>query len=332
MSTLLLLLVGCAQSQVSIADGLGFVPSYAHKKPIEFEDLAYPWPNLSAEVEGLKLHYVELNPKGARTLLFVHGLGSNLKFWTQQLDHFAKQGFRVVALDLPGYGKSVKPATFPYTMESMAQVVRGFIANKGLGKPVLVGHSMGGHTALTFAIQWPGELEALILTAPAGFEKFSKREKAWFHSVVSTAFVASADEARIWLNIRRNNFSNWKAEYAWLVEERVRLRGAKDFEAYAYANVKSIHGLLETDFVRENLERIKDKTLIVHGDQDRLIPNPFLHGGESRDLMEWAQKRIGGAKLVTLEGCGHTVQMDCGARYNAVVAEYLKVSAPDKPR
>ncbi len=324
---------------LSLLAGTGCVPSFRGKAPLAFKDIPYTgtdgaaWPARTLRLPGaesafklgapLEVAIVELNPAGKAPIVFIHGLGSNLKFWRHQLDHFAKLGHRVVAVDLPGYGKSSKPATFPYTMESFADVVREAVKALSIERPILVGHSMGGHTALSYAVRWPDEPRALVLTAPAGFEEFSKRDKEWFRRVVTTRFIKSADEYRLWGSIRHNNFHRWRAEHTWLVEERVRLAKSPEFDQYAYANLKSIHGLLETDFIRKSLGRIKAPTLIVYGDKDALIPNPFLHGGFTSDIMGFGHKGIAGSKLTELPGCGHMVQMDCTDRYNTAVRDFV---------
>ncbi len=324
---------------------VGCVPSYTHLPPLQFEDLPYQslagqaWPARLVSLPGVaELHdmievpevsYVELNPEGKQTVVFIHGLGSYLKFWRYQLDEFAARGYRVIAIDMVGYGKSSKPASFPYTMEAMGDVVRELLKQIEVTKPVLVGHSMGGQIATSFAIRYPAEVAAVVLTAPAGFETFTAREKGWFKSVFSTEFVKSAGEAGIWNSVRRNNFYRWTDDYQWLIEERVRLVGAKAFDQYAYAQVRSVHGLLETQFVRDSLEKITVPVLIVHGDQDRLIPNPFLHGGESRDLMAAASARIAKSTLTTLVDCGHILQIDCHQEYNREVQRWIgEVAAP----
>ena len=318
----------------------GCVTSYAREEPLSFSEVPYVSPDGKAWKEDrvplpeiAKLYrlaeppevaFVELNPDGREALIFVHGLGSNLKFWRYQLDAFAAEGYRVLALDMLGYGKSDKPATFPYTMEAMADVVREFAEAVDVDKPVLVGHSMGGHVSLTYAIRFPDDLSALILTSPAGFEEFSRREKAWFKGVFSSALVKGANEEAIWGNVRTNNFERWRDEYEWLIEERVRIAKSPEFDQYAYANVKSVQGLTETDFVRQNLEQIKVPTLIIYGTRDRLIPNPFLHGGSTDDVMAYGHQRIKGSKLVPLAGCGHMVQIDCSEPFNQDVRAFLR--------
>jgi pimeloyl-ACP methyl ester carboxylesterase len=213
----------------------------------------------------------------------------------------------------------------------MADVVRVVVERTNAGKPVLVGHSMGGQIALSYAIRWPDEPAALVLTAPAGFEEFSDRDKRWFEKVFTVNLIAGASEYDIWGNVAYNNFYDWRPEYEWLIEERVRITKDPSFKSYAYANVKSVHGLAANDFVRNNLDEVRVPTIIVHGAQDRLIPNPFMHGGSTRDVMEYGHANIRGSKLVTLDDCGHTVQIDCSRRYNDVVLEFLQDLSPPEP-
>lgn len=326
----------------------GCVRSYAGDPPLAYADVPYSstegraWPAKTVALPELKalhgvrttptVHYVELNPEGAVPIVFIHGLGSYLKFWRAQLDTFAARGYRVIALDMVGYGKSDKPASFPYTMEAMADVVRLVAEKAGADRPILVGHSMGGQTALSYAIRYPEALRALVLTAPAGFETFTPREKAWFRSVMSTRLIKSADEAALWGSIRANNFNRWDdGAHAWLIEERVRTAKNDDFDAYTYANVRSVHGLLDNEFVRENLTRVQAPTLIIHGDRDRLIPNPYLHGGFPRDIFEHGHRQIPGSTLITLADCGHTVQLDCPEPYNDRVLSFLNGTAGPEP-
>jgi pimeloyl-ACP methyl ester carboxylesterase len=328
--------------------GTGCATSFSARAPLPFQDFEYtslkgePWTSKRLRMEKVaaayslpkvpEVAYVELNPEGKKTLVFIHGLGSYLKFWRYQLDAFAQQGYRVIALDQLGYGKSDKPASFPYTMEAMADVVHELTRAVGAEKPVLVGHSMGGQTALSYAIRYPGDLEALVLTSPAGFEKFSWKEKAWFKRVMSTTLIKSSPEYGIWGSVAQGNFARWRPELEWLVEERVRVVPTPEFDAYSYAQVRSVQGLANNDFVRESLDKVTVPTLIVFGEDDRLIPNPFLHGGTAREVMEYGHANIRGSTLVGLLKCGHSVQLDCPEEYNTAVSGFLSaLQQPQQP-
>ncbi len=320
-------------------------PRYSSLPPRPFAELPYagpggqPWPVAfrelpeTARTYGMarppRVAYVELGKGGAKgTLVFVHGLGSYLKFWWFQLDAFAAEGWHVVALDLPGYGKSDKPASFPYTMEAMADAARELAAQLGVKRPVVVGHSMGGQTALSWAIRYPEEVRALVLTSPAGFEVFTQREKAWFKAVFATVLVKKTPEYGIWGSVAQANFQRFRPELEWLVEERVRVVGTPEFDAYAYAQVRSVQGLAENDFVRQSLGQVKAPALVVFGEEDRLIPSPFLHGGWTRDVMAAGAAAIPGGRLAGLAGCGHSVQLDCPAEYGAAVRGFLATLPP----
>lgn len=329
--------LGAAALAVALA---ACAPRYSARPPLEFQDLPYAgpdgraWPVATRELPetarayGMarppKVAYVELGKGGPKgTLLFVHGLGSYLKFWWFQLDAFAADGWHVVALDLPGYGRSEKPASFPYTMEAMADAARELARGLGAERPVLVGHSMGAQVALSWAIRYPDDVRALVLTSPAGFETFTVRERAWFEQAYSTALVKSVPEYGIWGTVAQANFARFRPELRWLVEERVRLAGAAAFDQYAYAQVRSVQGLARNDFVRQSLGRVTAPALIVFGEQDRLIPNPFLHGGFPREVFEVGQRGLSGSRLVGLAGCGHSVQLDCPREYGEAVKGFL---------
>ena len=77
------------------------------------------------------------------------------------------------------------------------------------------------------------------------------------------------------------------------------------------------------DFVRDKPGRVGVPTVIIFGNQDRLIPNPFMHGAPTAEIMAYGQRKIEGAKLVELARCGHTVQMDCPREYNKAVVDFL---------
>lgn len=319
--------------------GLSCASGYTASGPLSFEEVPYTatdgrvWPERKVKLKKVRaafgmaqapvITYVDLNPEADKALVFIHGLGSYLKFWRYQLDHFAAQGYRVIAADMVGFGKSDKPADFPWTMSAMAEVYRELLEAISVDGFVLVGHSMGGHTALAYAIAYPGTARGLVLVSPAGFERFSPRDRLWFKKVFTTTLVKSVDEEGLWNSVRYNNFSRWSPDYEWLIEERARVRLARDFDAYAYANVRSVYGLLETDYTRDNLGRIEAPTLIVFGHEDRLIPNRFMHGGSTEDIMRFGAEGIDRAELIGLHGCGHTVQIDCSGPVNEALSRWL---------
>lgn len=87
-----------------------------------------------------KIHYKEYG-QGDKTLVFVHGWGCDLNAWEYQFDHFKAQ-YRLVLIDLPGYGQSDKAAN-EYTIDFFAQSVLAIIRDLEIKSPVLIAHSLG---------------------------------------------------------------------------------------------------------------------------------------------------------------------------------------------
>lgn len=98
--------------------------------------------------------------KGDTTLLFVHGWAINKGYWSNQIDYFAKY-YRIVAIDLPGFGQSGKSRDNWSTAE-YASDVDSVIAQLNLKRVILVGHSMAGDIVLQAAIENPGKVIAVV--------------------------------------------------------------------------------------------------------------------------------------------------------------------------
>ena len=105
--------------------------------------------------------------RGDTTLLFLHGYMESLLAWRAQVDHYQGR-YRVVAIDVPGFGISDKPPG-PYTLSAQEQRLSAFVDRWTAGPVVVVGHSMGGELAAALALRRPDRVVALVLVAPAGW-------------------------------------------------------------------------------------------------------------------------------------------------------------------
>ena len=112
---------------------------YTSKPALEFNDIDYGFPVKKA-LANPYISYIDVG-KGDHTILLVHGLASNAGFWRYNIPELSKNN-RVIAVDLPGYGKSQKDA-YPYKMSFYADQLKKLIDELKISKVVYVGHSMG---------------------------------------------------------------------------------------------------------------------------------------------------------------------------------------------
>jgi pimeloyl-ACP methyl ester carboxylesterase len=117
------------------------------------------------EIEGQQLHYLDSGSSGP-AIVMIHGLGGNLRHYTYALADKLSGEFRVIAVDRPGSGYSVRPDNAPARLGAQADTLAKFIRALGLKQPLLVGHSLGGALSLAIALGYPDCAGALALIAP----------------------------------------------------------------------------------------------------------------------------------------------------------------------
>ncbi|MEA2725180.1 MAG: hypothetical protein QOH59_2951 [Gemmatimonadales bacterium] len=100
-------------------------------------------------------------------VVFVHSLAGNSTHWAAQLEHLRRDR-RAVALDVRGHGRSEPPKDSNYTIAAIASDIAAAVDTLGLDRFVLVGHSMGGGAALTYAGAHPDRVAGLVLVDPIG--------------------------------------------------------------------------------------------------------------------------------------------------------------------
>jgi sigma-B regulation protein RsbQ len=113
-----------------------------------------------ASLDGAKIHYVNYG-KGSDALVLIHGWTQSIDAWRDQIPELAKRN-RVIAIDLPGHGKSDKPEV-KYSMDYFARAVEAVMRDAKVNRAVLVGHSMGTPIARQFYRKYPDKTLAIVI-------------------------------------------------------------------------------------------------------------------------------------------------------------------------
>jgi len=125
---------------------------------------AFPPSGKFMDVDGQRIHYVDKGQGPA--IVMIHGLGGNLMNYSYALGDRLARDHRVIMVDRPGSGHSVRPKGAPANLKAQAETLAKLVRNLKLDRPVLVGHSLGGALSLTIAADHPDCAGALALIAP----------------------------------------------------------------------------------------------------------------------------------------------------------------------
>ena len=117
-------------------------------------------PSNFATLDGAKIHYVNYG-EGSDALVLIHGWTQSIDAWRDQIPELAKRN-RVIAIDLPGHGKSDKPEV-KYSMDYFARAVEAVMRDAKVNRAVLVGHSMGTPVARQFYRKYPDKTIAIVI-------------------------------------------------------------------------------------------------------------------------------------------------------------------------
>ncbi len=151
----------CAQQVQNSLRGAPRPPSRIYNgqvRPVLLLAMSLPLLAETALLDGARIHYAAAG-RGPRTVVLIHGWTCDHTFWQAQIDAL-KQRYRVLALDLPGHGRS-DPAP-DYSIRRFARAVNAVLEKEKAAKAVLAGHSMGGAVMLEFARLYPQKLLAIV--------------------------------------------------------------------------------------------------------------------------------------------------------------------------
>ena len=260
--------------------------------------------------------------RGDTTLLFVHGLATYGKTWALNIDGLCDK-YRCVAIDLPGNGHS-DGGDYPYGINFYSGCVYDFMQQLKLDNVILVGHSMGGQIVLNLVINHPGACKELILCAPAGFETYSRIERTMFSAGMHFLDFFSTEENSL-RQIIRSSFFNYPSKMEDMVKELVELMKVQPVAQYRKMIEACIMSMMEEP-VFDGLKTIQQRTLVLFGEHDALIPNNKLQLMSTRGLAERGVAQMPNATLHMLPRCGHFLQLEKPAKTNELIKEFLSAT------
>jgi len=221
----------------------------------------------------------------AHSVVFLHGAAHDHTVWVMPARYFARHGYRVIAPDLPGHGRSAPPAL--ETIDALADWLARVCDATDVDVAAIVGHSMGALIAQAFATRHPLRVRALALLGTsvpmAVTERFLAAAKANDH--------AATDMANGWSHSARARLGGNPNPGFWMLGTGERLI-ERTPPGVHYADLAACNAY------RGDPSAIAAPTLVIVGDQDQMTP-----ARAGRDVAA----KIANARVVTLAGSGHAM-------------------------
>lgn len=255
-----------------------------------------------ARVNGIEIDYQDTGQ--GRAILLTHGHMSGRTAWDGQHQALGDR-YRVISWDIRGHGQTDVPDDpAQYSLELTVADIRALLGHLGIEGAVIGGLSLGGYVSLAFYFAHPEMVEALVICdSGPGYRNAQTREQ-WNER----AFARAAE-------LEAKGLESLASRSREVSETRSRHRSARAL-AHATRGILAQQG----STVIDGLPSIAVPTLVIVGDHDA----PFLAP------CEYIAKKVGGARLETIAGAGHSSNLDQPEAFNRVLGDFLDSLPPER--
>lgn len=255
---------------------------------------------------GLRLHYLDVGE--GDVIVWLHGSGpgaSGYSNFKTNYPAFAEAGFRNVILDLPGFGRSDKPANVEYNLDFFVSCLNDFLLKIGIPRCTLLGNSLGGAIALGQALAHPDTVERLILMAPGGVEE----RETYFQMEGVLRMVETFSKGPMGPAEMRHVMSLQVFEPSLLDDSIINERAA-----IAPSQPANLFSTMMVPNMTERLHEIDAPIFGFWGVNDKFNP----HTGALKVI-----ENAPNARMVLLNRCGHWVQVEHRDLFNRSCIDFL---------
>lgn len=301
---------------------------------LERYDYPYPvrWLAVESQGQSLQMAYMDLRPAkpNGHAVVLLHGKNFCAPYWTATAERLRDRGYRVVVPDQIGFCKSSKPRGYQYSLHQLAANTHALLSSLGLAKAIVIAHSMGGMVGSRYTLMFPQAVEKLILVDPIGLEDWKAKGAPW-RSVddwYRNELKTSAASIRAY-QLKSYYDGHWKREYDRWVNLQAGQYEGEGRETSAWAGALT-YDMIFTQPVIYEFPQIKVPTVLIIGQRDRTalgrdIAPPAVAAtlGNYPVLGKQAAQAIPGARLIPLDGLGHSPMLEAPDRFYQALDDAL---------
>src|SRR5689334_22445983 len=264
------------------------------------------------DIENTRVRYVEAG--AGPVVVLIHGNAGSVDDFDFESLGLLCRDHRVIAVDRPGHGKSARPSDADAHLQYQTRLLHETLLHLGVTHPVLVGHSWGGSLALAYAVEYPKELSAIVLLAPAAYSDGGPDQ--FMRAVLKTPIVGDVTltMGRVIFGENQLKKELQKAFYPSSVPEDYLQHASSSWLRH-----KQLRAILEDEYsldkdlekVSRHYSEISIPVVIVTGDHDRVV--------SAKQNAYRLKTSIAHSHLIELKNTGHQIpQTHPESIFNAV--------------
>lgn len=311
---------------VALALGLMFMRLRAAARETEAPYASAPRDGFFVRAADLDVFVQQTGPADGPAVLFVHGTGAWSATWRESLDALGAAGYRAIAIDLPPFGYSQRPASADYSKPAQARRIVGVLDALGVERGVLVGHSFGAGATVEAALAAPQRIRALVLV-DAALAPRDPAETVPKDALALRAFLAARPLRDAVTAAFLTNPAFTQRLLAMFVADA---RAATRERAAIYAQPLALRGTTQAvgawlpSLLLASRDARSDSTVeyaaaalpvrLIWGSADSITP---LSAGER------LAKLFPDARLARIDGVGHIPQIEAPERFRLVLLDQI---------
>jgi pimeloyl-ACP methyl ester carboxylesterase len=274
-----------------------------------------PFLNHSKGKESVEIFYQDYG-KG-KPVILIHGWPLSHQSWESQIRVLVEGGFRVIAYDRRGFGKSSQPYS-DYDYSTLTGDLNELILHLDLKDVTLVGFSMGGGEVVRYFTEFGTDRvsKAALIASIIPLVAQKEDNPEGVPQKALDEILEALKKNRIgFLKDFHKNFYNYKKKSEGVSEPNLDFDFSVASHASPIATIKAAEAWAGTDF-RSELKNVKVPTLIVHGDEDNIVPY--------KTSAEQAAKGISDNSYHLIKGAPHGLNLTHAEKLNALLLDFLK--------
>lgn len=282
-----------------------------------FEEIPYPYPvhflELTRFGQDMRMAYMDVPPAtraNGQTVFIQHGMNFYSEAYTDTIRALANAGFRVIAVDRIGYGKSSKPI-IPYDFNVVAANMKDLLDKLGIDKVAIVGHSMGGMVVSRFAMLYPEAITHVVMVNQIGLTD-QRQGRPWRDPYVGDLGTPSYQS---FLRGHMRYFPNdWPPAHLKYVKRQYGQTMSGEWPRLAMVRRLQVQ-MLYDDPVVYDWQHIATKALVIGGEED---------GADFPALARNVVDQLQNAALILYPDIGHAPQIEIPDRFHADLIRFLR--------